>query len=55
LYAIGICIILYSYSLHKIFVAKHKTSKHINFFTIGEWYHFLMCVIYFQLAVTINN
>jgi len=45
LYAIGIRIIIHFYSLHKIFVAKHKTSN-INFFTISEWYHFLMCVIY---------
>jgi len=38
------------------FFTKHKTSN-INFFTIGEWYHFLMCVIYFQLTVikTISN
>jgi len=42
LYAIGIRIV-HSYSLHRIFVAKHKTSKRINFFTVSEWYHFLMC------------
>jgi len=32
-------VLLYILSLHRIFVAKYKTSKH-NFFTIGEWVSF---------------